>query len=826
MKKILALLVVTAMLTTTLFTFVGCGATTPETALSMGQWVTLIADSFGLQNYTEEKPYFSKVSNSDPTFSAFQAAAEWGIIASSDDISASTPVTWNDVLVSLVNAGEFLDADASREEKIEYAIQNFDPSIRVYWGDRYIKMKQAVPLLDIAQEQWANKTYTQKIEKAQFADTVTDHITDTDIEYVALENTVTSSSDALKSLKVGDVYTLPANATQSASINKVESIEIIDDQVIITNDESFTEDAVAPFIEEVKIQETSSPDFTKILGIYDENGDPINFEIEDTASADGMAAQFGQRKISNLTHTPDQSQPAITPLGIFDKVKGTLKFKVKEYAISLSTTKDDVSLELSKEISKATNRFRKQTQKIYVKTSIKDVELTRDVDYSWGVLHSATVKLDYNTTIEGGIKTEREGKIGGAVADGEQHSQSLAATLKQYKSALENLNKDIRDNKCQDEIYICKLSIADCFLASVDFIIKGKISAEGDIKIVVELDGSQGVEYKNGKFRYIKTKNIDVDFAAEATLEATISPGVEITLLREIALITITFDGGVGASVGMTAHLFDVEGHELYSAKTQLTLQDAQDLSNESLFTTPEEIEKFAKEKGGSWDAQKKGVTGNVTLHKGVCLEWKVYPIVRFGVDTKSLMGKLLKKCNLTISVEILGSKNTVLQGHIDFPNNINNALQSDSIKSGLAALLGINADCTYDYTPWDEAIEETEELEEKLPQTEHTEFVVSDHLTLSTMRVTISEGNSTQIAVHSLPKGYALKDLKAVSDDPKIAKVDAETGTVTGLKEGTTQIVVQTNDGKFRAFCAVSVTSDKKVDFNALPNSDKKALV
>lgn len=819
MKRIIAILLIVATLLTTLS---GCMAVKSNDAMTMGQWVTLIADSFGLQNYLEEKPHFASVPQNDSTFSAFQAVAEWDIIEPSNEITPTTPVTWNDVLVSIVNAGEFLDETATDKEKIEYAIEQFDPSIRTYWGNRYVQIKDAIPLLDAAQEKWANKVFVEKIEKATFSNDVVNNIDNKKIEYVSKNDVITTSSDELKNLKVGDVYTLPANGYNSASINKVKTIEHIDGKVVITNDADFTQEEAGEYIQEIKIQETSAPDFSQISGIYDENGNPINFEIDNSPYADGMSNKTNDYQLSTLAYTKQNSTPQIQQLGFSDSIKGTLKFKVGEYSVSITTTKNNLSVKLAKELSKTSNRYREQKQEAYVKTTFNNVELTRDIDYSWGTLHSATVKLDYETKIEGGIKTERSGKIGNPVAEGEETTKSLSSIFNQYKKTLEDLNKDIRNSKCHDDIYICKLSWFEFGVASVDFIVKGKVTAEGDIKIVVEVEGSQGVQVKDGKFRYIKTNDVDVDFAAEAKLEVTIGPGVAITLLKKIALIEITIDCGLGASVGMTAHLFDIEGHELYSGSAQLTAADADDLSNEELYTTPEEIEAFAKQKGGTWDAEKKGITGNITLHKGVCLEWKLYPIVRFGVDGKSLVGTIAKKFKVSLSVEILGSKNTILKGHIDFPNNIKNMMSSDSVGGGLSALLGINAKCTYDYTPWDEAVDEVEKID---PSTESSEISKTENITLSTMRVEINEGGSTQISVTGLPAGYTLKDVEAESDDSSVATFDIREGQITGIKEGITQITVKTKDGKYKAFCAVVVTTDKKIDFNELPGTSSKGV-
>ena len=241
MKRIKALILAVLLLGSMILSLAGCGATTADSALTMGQWVSLIADSFGLQNYTEETPYFSKVTSDNYAFSAFQAAAEWGIIAPSNEISADSPVKWNDVLISLVNAGEFLEENASNEEKIDFAIKNFDSSIRSYWGNRYIKLKQAVPLLDVAQKMWANKTYTETIEEASFSSDVINCIENDNLQYAIEGNTVTVSSDELKDLKPGDVYTLPANENNTASINRVKSVEIIEGKVVVTNDDSFDE---------------------------------------------------------------------------------------------------------------------------------------------------------------------------------------------------------------------------------------------------------------------------------------------------------------------------------------------------------------------------------------------------------------------------------------------------------------------------------------------------------------------------------------------------------------------------------------------------------
>ena len=146
-----------------------CGHSLNEDALTMGDWLIMVTDSFGIKNVSNKTSYIENVKNTDYAFDAFQKAVEWGIIEPDKNISSGTLVTWNEALISLVNAGEFVKPNTDDKNKIKFAIDNFDNSIRDYWGNRYIELKDAVPLLDKAQKLWANKKFTKKVEKVEFS---------------------------------------------------------------------------------------------------------------------------------------------------------------------------------------------------------------------------------------------------------------------------------------------------------------------------------------------------------------------------------------------------------------------------------------------------------------------------------------------------------------------------------------------------------------------------------------------------------------------------------------------------------------------------------
>lgn len=59
MKRVTAFILALVLLLGIL-PFSGC-AVKEDDALSMGQWLSYVADSFGMQSYTQDEPYFGKV---------------------------------------------------------------------------------------------------------------------------------------------------------------------------------------------------------------------------------------------------------------------------------------------------------------------------------------------------------------------------------------------------------------------------------------------------------------------------------------------------------------------------------------------------------------------------------------------------------------------------------------------------------------------------------------------------------------------------------------------------------------------------------------------
>ena len=814
MKRVKAWFLLLIMVFSMASMFTGCVDAGANSPLSMGQWLTMVADSFGLAGYTEEKPFFEKVPSTSSYFPVFQAVAEWEILEPSAEIDAKTPVKWKDVLISLVNAGEFVDLAASDEEKINYAIEHFDSSIRSYWMKRNIKMVDACALLEKAQNMWVDRRYTEKVEKLTVTDEVVDYL-DQKMEYTEDNDVITIDADLVADLKPGDVYTLPATNRENASINRVSSIEIVDGKAIITNDPAFTEEEAMEYVEEVVIQDTSEVDLEQIDGMYDENGNPIEFTVdpEEDLLADMGIGDAQVVPLSNLINGGGSCEQ----LGFFDNVKGTLKFEIPDkndknvkWVAKLTIKKSSMAIRLSREKLIADSTYKEVKQESYVQAGFSNMEITRDVDYSWGKLKSATVKLNYKTELEGGVTITKDHDIGVQANKDGQAAISSAQTIQQYKDAISSMKTAWRDSKNSkaDDIYICRLALLEGGVASLDLVVKGKVTVTGEVKLVVTITGSTGLQYKNNKVRYIKKSTTDVDFMADGKLEATITPGVELTILKKFIVVDFGIDLGLGAAFKLTTHLLDTEGHRLYSGKADLSGEQAEALSSGSgMVMTKEEVQEFLIEQGIQWDTKEETPT-TITFAPGFCFDWRVYPIVKVSVGSKkSLVGKLMTKFEVEFSYEILGEDDAILWGHYDFPGNDPlGALKEGNVAGAiLTEILGLYRDCSLENNPWPENGDLTEG--DNTETTTNETLPISDDIQLDTYRIFLDEGESYYITVTGLPDGYTVDDLEVVVEDKKVAEFDDALDRIIAKKAGVTQAIVRIKDTAFGKAIAITVS-------------------
>ncbi len=789
MKRFIALILSLSMLLCSLSLFSGCSSSNSE-SIKLGQWLSMINEAFGMDSYVQEKPYFANVTKEDTYFKEVQIATEWDIIDASQIIDVNKCITWKEALLSLVNAGNFISADSTDDEKIDCAIKKFDSSIRKYWMNRDIKYTDAVLLLVTAQNLWANRTYNERTEKVKYKDGVKDFSENkwiADNYMVNGDTTIFPATNDID-LKVGDVYVLPSNDNSiGTKVYKVENISQENGQVHVKNNNDVDLYDIA---EDIFLQETIVPTAQNTV-FYDGNG---NILSDNVASIIPQSNTDSEAVATTLLAT--NSDAMVQTLAL-SKIKH--EFKVGEWKVSLSY-KLDGSLDLDATVGKSV----KDDWEWEVGVGLDNVKVTNEIDYSWFKLNSASVRVDYETKLS--FKASTDEKIVNKVCAPYNNGNGKGLTnLK--KAAFKNA-KEAGGNGAQT-IKLFSMDVWSVGVARVCLDVNFVVKVDGSFEITITNHDSKGVEYKNNNIRFINTSDKDIDISAKAKIEATLGIGPALyTVGLKKPIIGVQGKFGAGASASIVLHLVDSENHLIEEASAEDYPPDIyKTLMDADITTDVDSIRRAAEAQGGTYSAE---TSGELKLHTDVCINICMYWIIRLEVTDSSYAAELLGG-KIKLSKEFLGEKNGKFgYAHIenfDFISGFSNAV------FGSAAL---SADqCTKKYKPFDDAKENKEE-DVNDEKRENDSILKGDQIVLSEMRASIATGQKYYVIVQQIPNGYDVKDLKIKVENSKVASVD-ESGIVIGKEPGSTVITIYTSDNKFSAYCALTVTEPSNVKFEPL---------
>lgn len=791
MKRLVAILLSLTILLGCLTSLSGCSKSSDQ-GIKLGQWLSMINESFGMSSYNQDEPYFQNINKENTYFETVQIATEWDIIDTTEKIDVDKNITWQDALITLVNAGTFSSKDSSNDEKINCAIENFDSSIRKYWMNREIKSSQAIVLLATAQEKWANRTFDKRVEKLKFKEDVKDFTNNDKVAneyYIENETTVIPTEENLD-LSVGDVYILPGNEKSiGTKVYKVESIVSEDGLTKITNSEDVDLYDIA---EEIFLQETIIPTAENTV-VYDAYGNPLNNKNVEVVPQNNTSST---PKITNLvaTNSPIVAQPMLS-------AKTKHEFEVDGWVIELSYDLDG-ALDLEVAVGKSNDAAGTEWK---FGAGVSDVTVTNEIDYSWFKLNSALVKVDYESEVffEAGVKSKLVDKVAAPYNNG--NGKGLTNLKKTFEKGFKNAFKDT-DSKGAKTIKIAQIDVWSIGAARVCIDLNFQIAVDGSFKISLTNHDTKGVEYKNKNLRFINTSDSDLDVEVEAKIEATLGLGPALyTIGLKKPIIGVQGKFGAGAKVSATLHLADTENHLIeevsggdYPPEAYRALMEA------DITTDAESIKRAAEAQGGTYSYE---TSGPIKLHADVCIDIAMYRIVRLEITDTSYAADLIGG-KIKTSIEFFGEKNSKFgYAHIenfDFITGFSNAVFFKAASSA--------DQCTKKYKPFDDAEEESNEVESESDDS----ILKGDQIVLSEMRASIDIGQKYFVIVQQIPKGYDVKDLKMKVEDKTIASVD-EKGVIIGKSAGSTLITVYTSDNKFSAYCALTVTDPETVDLQPL---------
>lgn len=795
MKRFISILLVIATILSMTLSFAGCGMVV-SSSLTVGQWLMMVNEAFGMQNYISNEPYFENIDESNPYFETVQIATEWDVIDKNELLDVDEELKWKEALISLVNVGGFVDIESDEEIKIDYAIDNFDQTIRKYWMNRKIKPEDAVTLLSVAQKQWANKEFDHVVEEVTYKEGVIDLTTgENAIDNYSVQNDVVKIPKKDGSdLQVGDIYVLPSNdATPFVQVNKIETISEDEEYIYITNTDDEIE--LEDIAQDINVEETFVPTAENAI-IYDGNGQVISV-------GENVVSQMNieNNSTSNLLEDNELGDLEILPLYDVQSPKIEHSFEIADWKINLKYKLDgdlafDVEVEtpnlLKKEYQKA---HPSQELTVSGSASINDFKVTNEIDYKLFKLNSATLKVDYKQELKGQLKFSGK-PVNKLLAPDYQNTGSFAKNWanKVWKDA------DAANCKGAKTIKICSVDVYTVGVARVCLDINFTISAEGSVAITVTISGTKGIEYKNGNMRLINTcdKNLDVDL--EGKVEATIGvgPALYVVGLKK-PIIGLQVSGGLGVAMKVKFNIVDSENHLIEDTDaSQFSLAFTEDIRNTEIKSSAEEIKKVAESQGCTYSTE---TSGKIDLHFDYCVDISVYLIVRVSITDTSYISQLLGG-KITTSWEVFGEKNGKFL-----------TIHNDNGKFDFG-YLGNPAKCTLEYAPFEKK-EETEETS-STEDTDDGTILEGDTIILNQMYADIESGGHAYIQIVQIPKGYSTKDLVCSSSNEYIAKVSSD-GVITGVNTGSAVITISTEDKKYSAYVAVTVTDAHYGSFEPL---------
>lgn len=785
MRRIIAVLLA---ITSTLFMMlgaVGCSSFSTDSFITVGQWLQMVDESFGMTECTTEEPFFENINKDDTYFTAAQIAAEWDVIDTNSALNVNDKLTWEFALLTLVNAGNFAD-EKTNDEKIKFAIDKFDTSIRKYWMNWVIEPKKAVMLLAKAQNMWATKTYDHNIEEVDFRDDVVDISKSIEPQEIQFDESgaVLLPIDKADLIRENDIYVLPATS-DNATITAFKADEVIkyDDYILIRNSEEDIE--LEDIAENINIEEIFIPTAENAV-IYDGNGEIISVGSEISQLNANNNDDFG---VSNLLNT--DTDHSITPLYDVQTPKQKHTFKVDDWKINLEyKLNGELDLKFTVETP---NMLKKEYQESHPSQELtgnfgwelSNLKITNEVDYKWFKLNSASLRTDYEQSFSGGIKFS-----------GKPVNKLNAPDYRNTGNFLTNWSKrvwkdaDGENAKGAKTIKIASLDIYSIGICRVCLDINFMISAEGSISASITLRGAKGLEYRKGKTRLINTCDQDWDLDIQAKVEATlgVGPALYVVGLKK-PIIGLQVRGGVGAALKAKFNLVDSSGHLLEKTDNSGFSTKFTDLMQESEFySEAEQIKEIAESQGGTYDVVK---SGRIKLHCDVCIDGSVYGIVRIQLTDSSYIAKFLGN-KITTSWEIFGEKNGKL---LDIHND------NGKWQFGYP---GKPVSCTLKYVPFDNFDMESNESEDDEKDNEY--IIKGDAIVLNEMYAGLSVNKNYYIQLKEIPAGYKTSDLICSTDDSAIATVTND-GVVTAKKAGSVVITISTSDKKYTTYLAITVT-------------------
>jgi len=629
MKRIVSIILAMLLAFGAMAALVGCSP--KQEVLTIGEWLCMLENDFGMYSYRTEEPYLAGMSPGDLYFAVAQIAGDYGLLPKDGKINLHAPLTKEFAALSLAKAAGREDfSNMSDAEIAKYSAEK-DYCAFAYGGGRR-GAKNPVPLaaarasVAVARDKWLDRNYETKSE-VQFKDEVVELSPEILADYDEAADQVTLPAEAASELNPGDYYVVE-NATSYGSIAvfQADSVNIDGDMAVVTNvpGELDLED----FIEDLYVSNSQPIDL--MTGIVEDGlgrvvSVPETADLQSATAAPAVVPMMYQGggavaqplkaakpSAINLDYEMDglRIQGTVDSDTIVFSVGGKVKFGDK-----------DVDVAVSRSISNLTPVFEYDIKKAALDYSYFVLEYTEkdllSAKMNTDLLESA-FHLDTNIPFSAGLN-----KIIDALRQTASEEGTWVINVMQV--ALPGLSNGV---------WNLVLNIAV------------KITLSGSATLEISSNKVQGLEVRKNSLPnfIVEEEDRTVNLEMKAKLESTLYLG-----------LSVTFFSAPGIAKGYNAFGLGIEGGAGIECGTQFWLVDGSgELRETQTAAGSSEVFDLAIAAAVAADDPEAG------MHVDVCVDGVIYGLLKFTLDEQSDVAKLIKliQPDFPISIEFYNKQN------------------------------------------------------------------------------------------------------------------------------------------------------------------------
>lgn len=757
-RRIISIILMLA-LAINLLSLSGCSKDGGE-AVTRGQWLMMLTETFGMDSYTEETPYYDDVQPGTALFPYVQSAKEWNVLDVFPDstLEVDKNVTRGEAAASAAVAagygtpipeeeggGIVFDMDEAVSFAVQRGILADDKGL-----SKTMTAEECQAVLDAARDAYLSAPVAEKLEVTP--DENLRDLSELDAETVEVDGDrltfpaaasagVSGSGEELKAtidtgngvveVGVGEIFVMAPTPEHPAGVAyKVDSIAEVDGQIVFTT--------VAPELnelyEELSVQQTVAADTSNILwlvGGEDASAETVSYTGDNTFHLDLEYAPLEMPVVSFLAKSYE-----------FGGMSKKVEFGSGSFEKNYSNRNSSVIGSGEGAQALTNSNF------VYNDTpSIEDFGGSTD---SWDK------KLEIENSFSGGYKITGEISINAlTVTTGVEYKRTKWLKIPYgVESASVQVNSDITsslklEGNLKERLRIATVPIpiaATGLSVSVDLYLYA--DANGSITVTASLGSNAKVEYTGGRLRHTASSK------AEANVDANLEINFGAELCASLDALGIVKIVDAGAKVG---------GNLSASAGV-----------------------------GGSCEVSEEDGVVKTTYRESLNIHADLYvPLINvYAGGSGTLINKIGLSGNWDIMTKDKGAK------HIEL--------------------------CSYEWVFWEETVltdKDGNTESETTTAGEEDGVGATDEDTLDLLSYVVTLNGAPEQLLLDVPEGQSAPAVTWQSDDPSIATVDAS-GLVTPVSTGQTMITVTLqSDPSIYVKCAVYVEAIGEENWEFLPS-------